>query len=175
MASDDMATDTYNGERVSVSSSTPTRPSEARFRGAGARRPARWSALGKSFWSEAFGMLVDRFGTPGWSTAHLRFRNERPGQEETVLTTLATIAAVLSVILVSAAMKPATSEVTRTRMIHAGPRKIVPLIEDSARGAPGAIREARSLDEEDLRGAPKERARLSMGGNGKVGGVVSTA
>jgi Polyketide cyclase / dehydrase and lipid transport len=47
-----------------------------------------------------------------------------------VFTTLATIAVLLAVILVSAAMKPATFRVTRTRMIHAGPRKIVPLIED---------------------------------------------
>ena len=48
-----------------------------------------------------------------------------------MFTTLAIIAAVLvAAVLVSAARKPGTFRVHRTRIIHAGPRKIVPLIED---------------------------------------------
>jgi hypothetical protein len=47
-----------------------------------------------------------------------------------MFTTLAIIAAVLvAAVLLSAAMKPGTFRVQRTRIIHAGPRKIVPLIE----------------------------------------------
>jgi hypothetical protein len=47
-----------------------------------------------------------------------------------MFTTLAIIVAVLvAAVLLSAAMKPGTFRVQRTRIIHAGPRKIVPLIE----------------------------------------------
>jgi hypothetical protein len=48
-----------------------------------------------------------------------------------MFSTLAILIAVLvAAVLVSAAMKPGTFRVQRTRIIHAGPRKIVPLIED---------------------------------------------
>src|SRR5713226_8017101 len=47
-----------------------------------------------------------------------------------MFTTLAIIAVLVAAVLLSAAMKPGTFRVQRTRIIHAGPRKIVPLIED---------------------------------------------
>ncbi len=48
-----------------------------------------------------------------------------------MFTTLALIVSVfVATVLVSAAMKPATFRVQRTRIIHAGPRQIVPFIED---------------------------------------------
>ena len=47
-----------------------------------------------------------------------------------MFTTLSIIAALFAAVLISAAMKPGTFRVQRTRIIHAGPRKIVPLIED---------------------------------------------
>jgi hypothetical protein len=47
-----------------------------------------------------------------------------------MFTTLAiTVAIFVAAVLLSAAMKPGTFRVQRTRIIHAGPRKIVPLIE----------------------------------------------
>jgi hypothetical protein len=50
--------------------------------------------------------------------------------EEAMFTVAIIVTVLLAAVLVSAAMKPGTFKVQRTRMIHAGPRKIVPLIKD---------------------------------------------
>lgn len=65
MASDGMATDRYKGMNgFSVSIVYPTAAEAKRVFEALAKGGQVIMPLDKSFWAEAFGMLVDRFGTP---------------------------------------------------------------------------------------------------------------
>ena len=65
MASDDMATDTYQGMNgFSVALQYKTAAEAKRLFDALAKGGKVTMPLDKSFWAEAFGMLIDRFGTP---------------------------------------------------------------------------------------------------------------
>jgi len=65
MASDGMVSDSYNGMHgFSVSVIYPTAAVAKRVFDALAKGGKVIMPLDKAFWSEAFGMLVDRFGTP---------------------------------------------------------------------------------------------------------------
>jgi PhnB protein len=60
-----MATDTYKGMNgFFVSLVYPTAPEAKRVFDALTQGGKVTMPVGKSFWAEAFGMLVDRFGTP---------------------------------------------------------------------------------------------------------------
>jgi hypothetical protein len=86
--------------------------------------------------------------------------------------TLAIIAAVLlAVILISAAMKPGTFRVQRTRIIHAGPRQIVPFIEDFHAWRSWSPYEKLDPDmKKALSGAAKGKGAVyAWEGNGKAG------
>ena len=65
MASDDMPSNSYTGMHgFAVSVIYPTAAEAKRVFDALAKGGKVFMPLDKAFWSEAFGMLVDRFGTP---------------------------------------------------------------------------------------------------------------
>jgi PhnB protein len=65
LASDDMSGEPYRGMHgFMVALAYPTAAEATRIFNALAEGGRIWAPLAKTFWSEAFGMLSDRFGTP---------------------------------------------------------------------------------------------------------------